>query len=176
MTLVLVLGTLGAGAGLATGLAFNLRLIRALESRLGTALVNFATGGLLLLGLWALGVDGARAHAMPPLWMLTGGLLGATYAMLSLTGAARLGPVASTVTVTLGQVVGALLVAGFGWLGQTPQRPSPGGLLSAALLLAAVTLVARDRAAAHAPPRPDAQERPPHARPAAAPGAPVRAG
>ena len=152
MTLALVLGTIGAGAGLATGLAFNLRLIRALGSPVGTALVNFLSGGALLLVLWALGVDGARPAVAPPPWMLAGGFLGAAYVTLSLTGAARLGPVASTVTVTLGQVLGALLVTGAGWLGQSPQRPSPASLLSAALLLAAVTLVARDRAGARARP------------------------
>jgi transporter family-2 protein len=143
VSLALVIGTLGAGVGLSAGLAFNLRLVRAVGAPLGAALVNFAVGGALLLTLWALG--GARPSALPPLWMCAGGLFGASYVTLNLASAARVGPGLSTVTVTLGQVLGALLVAGAGWFGQAARRPSAAGLLSAALLLGAVALVARDR-------------------------------
>ncbi|MGL5001339.1 MAG: DMT family transporter, partial [Casimicrobium sp.] len=64
---------------------------------------------------------------------------------LSLIGAARLGVGVSTVAVTLGQVVGALVIPGFGWLGQRPQAPSLTGILSAVLLLAAVAVLSNDR-------------------------------
>ena len=77
--------------------------------------------------------------------MLLGGLLGATYVTLSLMGAARLGVGVSTVAVTLGQVLGALVITGAGWLGQTPQRLSWTAILSAVLLLGAVALLAKDR-------------------------------
>ncbi|ACO47940.1 DMT family transporter [Deinococcus deserti] len=145
MTFAVLLGTLGAGIGLSAGLAFNLRLARALGSPLAATLVNFMVGAALLLGLWLLGVDGTRPSALPPLWMLCGGLLGATYVTLSLIGAARLGVGLSTVAVTLGQVLGALLIGTVGWLGQPSQRPTLAALLSAALLLGAVALLARDR-------------------------------
>lgn len=145
MSLAVLLGTLGAGLGLSAGLAFNLRLARAVGTPLAASLVNFVVGAALLLGLWWLGVDGARPSALPPPWMLLGGLLGASYVTLSLIGAARLGVGLSTVAVTLGQVLGALLIGAAGWLGQAPQRPTPAALLSAALLLGAVALLARDR-------------------------------
>ncbi len=99
----------------------------------------------MLLLLWLLGVDGNRPTAMPPLWMLIGGLLGATYVTFSLISAGRLGVGVSTVAVTFGQVVGALVITGLGWLGQTPKAPTLLSLLSAVLLLAAVALLARDR-------------------------------
>jgi bacterial/archaeal transporter family-2 protein len=145
MSLLVVLATLGAGVGLAAGLAFNLRLARALGMPLAATLVNFAVGATVLLGLWVLGVDGVRPSALPPAWTLIGGLLGATYVTLSLLGAARLGVGVSTVAVTLGQVVGALIITGAGWLGQAPQRPTVTGLLSAVLLLGAVALLSNDR-------------------------------
>lgn len=145
MTLAVLLGTVGAGIGLAAGLAFNLRLARALGTPLAATLVNFVVGAVLLLVLWLVGVDGARPSELPPLWMLPGGLLGATYVTLSLLGAARLGVGVSTVAVTLGQVAGALVITGAGWLGQAPQPPTLSGLLSAVLLLGAVAVLARDR-------------------------------
>ena len=151
MSLVVVLGTLGAGAGLSAGLAFNLRLTRALGMPLGAAMVNFVVGGAVLLSLWSLGVATARPEALPPLWMLAGGLFGASYVTLNLASAARVGTGVSAVTVTLGQVLGALLVTGAGWLGQAPQRPSAGALVSAAFLVGAVAVLARDRATAQRP-------------------------
>jgi bacterial/archaeal transporter family-2 protein len=145
VSLVVVLGTLGAGLGLAVGLAFNLRLARALGMPLAATMVNFIVGASLLLMLWFFGLDGTRPVVLPPLWMLIGGLFGATYVTLSLVGAARLGAGISTIAVTLGQVLGALIITGLGWLGQKPQQPTVTGILSALLLLAAVAVLARDR-------------------------------
>jgi bacterial/archaeal transporter family-2 protein len=145
VSFVVVLATIGAGIGLAAGLAFNLRLARALEMPLAATLVNFAVGAGVLLLLWFLGVDGARPSSLPSSWMFAGGLLGATYVTLSLVGAARLGVGVSTVAVTFGQVLGALVITGLGWLGQVPQAPSLMAVLSAVLLLGAVALLARDR-------------------------------
>lgn len=150
MNVIVLLATLGAGLGLSAGLAFNLRLTRALGTPLAATLVNFVVGAALLLSLWSFGVDGARPSALPPLWTLFGGLLGATYVTLSLIGAARLGVGLSTVAVTLGQVLGALIITAAGWLGQTPQRPTLTELLSASLLLGAVALLTQDREPAEA--------------------------
>ena len=145
MNFFVLLSTLGAGLGLSAGLAFNLRLARALGTPLAATLVNFVVGAVLLLGLWFVGLDGVRPTAFPPLWTLFGGLLGATYVTLSLVGAAQLGVGVSTVAVTLGQVLGALLITAAGWFGQTPQRPTWTALLSAVLLLGAVGLLSLDR-------------------------------
>lgn len=148
MNLVLLIGTVAAGIGLSAGLAFNLRLARSLGTPIAATLVNFVVGAVVLLGLWIVGVDGARPTATPPLWMLTGGLFGSVYVALSLAGAARVGVGVSTVAVTLGQVMAAMLITAMGWFGQTPQRPTATGLLSAALLLGAVALLGMDREAA----------------------------
>ncbi len=145
MNPLVVLGTLGAGVGLAAGLAFNLRLAKSLGLPLAASLVNFVVGAITLLGLWLLGVDGARPMSLPPLWTLIGGLLGSSYVTLSLIGAARLGVGVSTVAVTFGQVLAALVITNFGWFGQTPRAPTLTGVLSAGLLLAAVVVLTLDR-------------------------------
>ena len=153
MSLLVVLGTLGAGLGLSAGAAFNLRLLHEVKVPLAATLVNFLGGTLLLLTLWLVGVDGARPDHWPPAWMFIGGLLGSTYVTLNLIGAARLGIGVSTVAVTLGQVLGALLITSRGWFGQQAQAPSGQAWLSAALLLAAVALLGLDRMRGQ-PPRP----------------------
>nr|WP_221269893.1 DMT family transporter [Deinococcus budaensis] len=152
----MLLGTLGAGLGLAAGLAFNVRLARALGTPLAATLVTFLVGGGLLGGLWLLGVDGTRPAGWPPGWTLTGGLLGAAYVTLSLMGAARLGVGVGTVAATLGQLLAALILPALGWLGQARQAPSPGAALSAGLLAGAVALLAWDRHRAAARPEGEA--------------------
>ncbi|GBF04342.1 hypothetical protein DAERI_010514 [Deinococcus aerius] len=151
MTLLTLLGTVGAGLGLAAGLAFNLRLAAALGQPLAATLVNFVVGAALLLTLWGAGVDRAVPASLPPLWMLLGGVFGASYVALSLTVAARLGAGVSTVAVTLGQVLGALVVTGLGWLGQARQPVTLPAVLSALCLLGAVVVLARDREQARPP-------------------------
>lgn len=145
MNLLVVLATIGAGIGLAGGLAFNLRLAKSLKTPLAASFVNFVVGASVLLFLWFIGLDGARPQTFPPVWMLIGGLLGSTYVTLSLVSAARLGVGVSTVAVTLGQVLGAALITGLGWLGQSAQRPNWTTVLSALLLIGAVALLGRDR-------------------------------
>jgi transporter family-2 protein len=147
VSLALLLGTIGAGLGLAAGLAFNLRLAKALGVPLAASWVNFAVGSSLLLMLWLFGVDGVRPSDFPRPWTLLGGLLGSSYVTLSLLGAARLGAGISTVAVTLGQVLGALIITGLGWLGQSQQAPNWQGILSAVLLIVAVAVLAKDRQA-----------------------------
>jgi bacterial/archaeal transporter family-2 protein len=145
MNFLVLLATLGAGIGLSAGLAFNLKLAKALRTPLAASLVNFVMGASVLLLLWSLGLDGTRPTSFPPVWMLLGGLYGATYVTLSLVTAARLGVGVSTVAVTLGQILGAMVITSAGWFGQAAQPPSWTAILSAVLLIGAVALLAKDR-------------------------------
>jgi bacterial/archaeal transporter family-2 protein len=145
MNFLVLLATLGAGIGLSAGLAFNLKLAKALRTPLAASLVNFVVGASVLLLLWSLGLDGTRPTSFPPVWMLLGGLYGATYVTLSLVTAARLGVGVSTVAVTLGQILGAMVITSAGWFGQAAQPPSWTAILSAVLLIGAVALLAKDR-------------------------------
>lgn len=158
MKWLVLLGTLGAGLGLSAGGAFNLRLLRGLRVPLAASLVNLLVGTTVLGVLWLLGVDGHRPDHWPPLWTLLGGVLGAAYVTLNVTGAARYGVGVSTVAVTLGQMLGALLLGSRGWFGQTAQAPGAPAWLSAALLLGAVVLLAQDRQAAENPAPPKQED------------------
>jgi bacterial/archaeal transporter family-2 protein len=141
----IILATLGAGFGLAAGLAFNLRLSKALGTPLGSTLANFWIGAITLLSLWLLGVAGTRPSELPPLWMMLGGMVGATYVTLSLVSALRLGVGLGTIAATFGQVLSAQVITGLGWLGQSAKPPNVLSVASAVVLLAAVALLARDR-------------------------------
>lgn len=145
MNLVVLLGTIGAGLGLSVAAAVNLRLLNALQVPLATTLVNFVGGAVLMTLLWTLGLEGHRPDHWPPAWMLIGGLLGATYVTLNIIGASRFGIGVSTIAITLGQVLGALLITSQGWFGQHAQVPSWQAWLSAGLLIGAVAILARDR-------------------------------
>jgi bacterial/archaeal transporter family-2 protein len=145
MNFPIILATLGAGFGLAAGLAFNLRLSKALGTPLGSTLANFWIGAVTLLSLWALGVGGIRPSQIPPPWMFLGGMVGATYVTLSLVSALRLGVGVGTIAATFGQVLSAQVITALGWLGQNPKPPSLMAVGSAVLLLLAVALLAKDR-------------------------------
>jgi bacterial/archaeal transporter family-2 protein len=145
MNLLVLLATVGAGIGLSAGLAFNLKLAKALKTPLAASFVNFVLGASVLFLLWFFGLDGTRPTSFPPVWMLLGGLYGATYVTLSLITAARLGVGVSTVAVTLGQILGAIVITSAGWFGQISQRPSWTAILSAVLLIGGVALLAKDR-------------------------------
>ncbi|WP_420597470.1 DMT family transporter [Deinococcus sp.] len=145
--LPIILGALGAGFGLSLGLVINLRLNQHTRLPVLTSLINFVGGLAIMALLAALGVLGpGRLPIDAPVWAFLGGVVGAAYVTLTLLTAGALGVAASTAAVTLGQIAGARLIDAFGLLGQ-PARPiTLPALLGAALLLAAVILLARERA------------------------------
>lgn len=144
--LAILLGTLGAGFGLSLGLALNLRLSAHTRQPMLASFINFAGGLAVMSTLSLLGVMGPAAWPAAPWWAFLGGVVGAAYVTLTLLSAARLGVAASTAAVTLGQLAGARLIVGFGWLNQPTRILSLTDVLGAALLLVAVALLARERA------------------------------
>jgi transporter family-2 protein len=71
----------------------------------------------------------------------TGGLLGATYVTAVIVTTAPLGAALMAMSVIAGQIVMALLIDHFGWLGVEVQRLSPTRLLGAALLVGGLLLI-----------------------------------
>lgn len=78
-----------------------------------------------------------------PLWAWTGGLLGAFYVVTTTLVGPRLGAAASLCLVVLGQLLAALLVDHFGWLGFPQHSISLVRVAGVALLLAGVVLITR---------------------------------
>jgi len=142
-----LLGTVGAGLGLSLGLVFNVRLARHAGHPVLASLMNFLVAFTLtsvLALLSVLGTSHLPTHA--PLWAFGGGLVGVTYVTLTLLTARALGVAASTAGVTLGQILGARVIDGFGLLGQHVRPVSGTAVLGVVLLFLAVTLLARERA------------------------------
>ena len=147
MMLAALLGTLGAGLGLSLGLVFNLRLAAYAGHAVLASLINFVAGLLVTSLLTLLGVLGpASLPGGAPAWVFLGGVVGAAYVTATLKAAQVLGVAASTAGVTLGQMLGARLLGAFGLLGQPVRMPGVSDVLGAALLLAAVVLLALERA------------------------------
>lgn len=151
-----------AGGLLSVGGAANARLAGSLRSAAAAATVNFLVGATalgLLLGLGGLRAAPIERLAGVPPWALCGGLLGALYVTLSTLVIPRLGLAATTMTVVCSQLVVALMIDHWGWLG-VPQRPNgPARWLAVLLLLLAVALRRSEAATAKATsPRPSSHD------------------
>jgi transporter family-2 protein len=76
-----------------------------------------------------------------PWWIWTGGLLGAVYVAVSIILVQRLSAAVAFSLVVLGQMVCALMIDRFGWLGLTQHDISPGRIFGVILVAAGVVMV-----------------------------------
>jgi transporter family-2 protein len=114
-----------AGFGLTAQVGMNSQLRKVLHSANLAALISFTVGTIALIGLLL-----AMRTPMParetltsvPLWAWFGGLLGAFYVATSTIVAAELGATTLLGLALAGQLVTALVVDHFGWLG-LPENP-----------------------------------------------------
>lgn len=135
-----------AGFGITLQVGFN----DALRGALGTAglatLVNFSVGIVALLA-FVLAVrtplPSREAIAGAPWWAWFGGMLGAFYVAAVTIAGPRLGATVLIAVTVLGQLVAALLVDHYGWLGFPQQPVSLTRLAGCVLLLGGVLLVSR---------------------------------
>jgi transporter family-2 protein len=132
------------GAGLAVQVMVNAQLRLATASTVWAALLQFVVGLVGLLAAAALFREPVPA-ALPrsPWWIWTGGLLGATYILLSIVLVSRLGAALLLASVVVGQLAASLVIDHYGWLGAPVHRASPARLIGAALLVAGVALIRR---------------------------------
>lgn len=132
------------GIAIAAQAGVNATLGRALASPVHAALVSFAVGTVAL----AL-VAAARRDALPPAgalagvpwWAWTGGLLGAGFVAITIALAPRLGAAALLTGVLAGQLLAALLLDHFGWLGFAPRAVTLTRIAGVALVAAGAALV-----------------------------------
>jgi transporter family-2 protein len=141
-TLLIVFG----GIGLSLQAAMNTRLKTETHSPVVSALISFIVGGILLAILAGLGVLGKGRFPPPtslPWWAWIGGLMGAFYVTLVVMAVPRIGTALVIGASVLGQLVAALALDSFGWLG-VPRLPlSPMRLLGALFLFIGVVLMAQ---------------------------------
>ena len=110
------------------------------------AFFSFATGTLALAAyLLATRVEWPTRPALAavPWWGWSGGLLGVFYVVTATVVGPRLGVAVFFALVVLGQLLSALLVDHYGWLGFVQHSISVSRLAGAVLLLAGVVLISR---------------------------------
>ena len=134
---------LGAGACLVVQASMSSSLRGALGSWVWAGLVSYVGGTLamlLILGIrrepWPSAMSAGHS---PALW--TGGLFGALYLVLSILLLPRLGAAAFVACVVAGQMLFALLLDHFGWLGVPQHGVTASRLIGAALVLLGVMLI-----------------------------------
>jgi len=135
-----------AGLGLAAQVGMNAQLRKVLGSAYSAALVSFTVGTLALLALM-LGtrteIPSRDTFAAVPPWAWFGGLFGAFYVAISTVVATELGATSLLALALAGQLLMAMVVDHFGWLG-LPENPITWvRICGVALLGAGVWLITR---------------------------------
>lgn len=124
----------------------NVRLREALSGEAAlAALVSFAVGTLALFIYAAAAGPGfglfAGAFSRGPLWMWTGGLLGAVFVATTIILAANLGAANMLVWLIAGQLLAGLLMDHYGLIGYTLREASGLRILGAALVVIGAVMV-----------------------------------
>jgi len=120
-----------------------------LGDRIGTPaalFVSFLVGTVALLGLVVAAGDVGRVGGAgaAPWWMLTGGVMGAVFVTSLVVTIRSLGVGGITAAAIAGQLVVAVVVDHFGWLGVERQPASFARVAGIALLAAGTFLVVRE--------------------------------
>ena len=135
---------LATGAAIAVQALANSRLRLALGTPVWAAIAQF------IIGLAALAVIAIVTRQPSPdtggLWRMPwwgwlGGAVGALYIVVSIVLTPRLGTAVTLATITVGQMVAALVLDHYGWLGSPVIRLSLPRLLGAICLLTGIALM-----------------------------------
>lgn len=132
------------GIGVAAQAAMNAKLGAALQAPIGSALWNFTLGTIVLGLMLLLGVFNRPAPSgllSAPWWAYLGGILGAIFVTTTILAVPRVGTAVTLASIICGQLIGALLIDTFGWLGVKPIPLNPWRVAGVALLIAGVALV-----------------------------------
>ena len=136
---------LAAGGMISLQAPTNAMLARAGGSPVLAALISFAVGTIVLLGVWLASGSRPRASSfagLPP-YAWFGGAYGALYVAVAAYAAPKIG-LASLITIGIaGQIVMALLLDHVGALGLPRDPLSIGRIAGALLVVAGVVLVRR---------------------------------
>ena len=136
---------LAAGGMISLQAPTNAMLARAGGSPVLAALISFAVGTVVLLGVWLASGSRPRASSfagLPP-YAWFGGTYGALYVAVAAYAAPKIG-LASLITIGIaGQIVMALLLDHVGALGLPRDPLSIGRIAGALLVVAGVVLVRR---------------------------------
>ncbi|RYU59397.1 DMT family transporter [Methylolobus aquaticus] len=127
--------------------AVNAQLRQSMTSPVLAALISFVVGTAALIayiGLSRIPMADLRSAVLAPWWAWLGGLFGAVYVVTAILVTPRLGAATLVAVTVAGQLVAALVMDHFGWLGLPLQPFSGPRVLGALLLMAGVVLMTRN--------------------------------
>ena len=144
MNSLYILTAVVTGAGIAAQALINSRLRSVLGGALWAAVGQFVVGLVLLLVLsLATRQPSPTFDAVPrsPWWIWTGGVFGAAFIVVSILLTPRMGTGLTVASITVGQLLAALVFDHTGWLGAPIIRMSPVRWAGAVLLCTGLVLL-----------------------------------
>jgi len=135
---------LGTGAAIAVQALANSRLRLALGTPVWAAIAQFIVGLAALVVIAVLTRQPAPVMgglSRMPWWGWVGGAVGALFIVVSIVLTPRLGTALTLATITVGQLLAALVLDHYGLLGAPVVRLSLPRVLGAACLLAGIALM-----------------------------------
>ena len=143
--LIVLFAAVGGGM-IAAQAPINARLRLSVGSPMLSAALSFAVGTVALaVGVLATGaLGGVRQAGSAPWWAWLGGLAGAMLVTASLIAAPRLGATTTFVAIISGQVLVAVILDRFGWLGLSARPLTTERLLALVMMLGALALLLRE--------------------------------
>ena len=132
------------GAAIAVQALANSRLRFALGTPVWAAIAQFIVGLVALVAIAIVARQPAPDTAglsRMPWWGWVGGAIGALFITVSIVLTPRLGTALTLATMTVGQLLAALVLDHYGWLGAPIIRLSLPRVLGAAFLLAGIALM-----------------------------------
>ena len=132
------------GAAIAVQALANSRLRFALGTPVWAAIAQFIVGLAALVAIAIVTRQPAPdtgGLSRMPWWGWVGGAIGALFITVSIVLTPRLGTAVTLATMTVGQMLAALVLDHYGWLGAPMIRLSLPRLLGAACLLAGIALM-----------------------------------
>ena len=138
--------TIGAGISVLIQQALNANLRAELNSAAWSGFTSYLLGVVRMLALAVVLRDPAPSAvtvARVPLWAWSGGVFGAIFIVLSIITVPKLGGAAYIAILVTGQMIAALAVDHFGWLGIPERHIDLPRLLGVALLIGGVVLIRR---------------------------------
>jgi transporter family-2 protein len=141
---ILILLSMAGGMAIAAQALINARLKVFAGNPILAATVSFAVGLIALLPVLAVQPSGSvSGHSLgsAPWWAWIGGALGASYIVVSIYAAPRIGAAALLSAVVLGQLSFSLVADHFGFFGISAHAVNAPRLVGVVLVTAGVVLV-----------------------------------
>ena len=138
--------TVGAGISVLVQQALNANLRSELNSAAWSGFMSYFLGVVCMIALAVVlrdPVPSVATIARVPLWAWSGGIFGAIFIVLSIITIPKLGGAAYIALLVTGQMIAALAVDHFGWLGVQERPIGLPRMLGVALLVGGVVLIRR---------------------------------